>query len=178
MSIHVAITRRVRPGCEAEFQQAVHEFFRSSITPGVQGVHLLSPLPGSGSREFGILRSFATAEDRNAFYRSPLFLAWEDKVRTLTEGLPQQRQLHGLEAWFRSHQPPPRWKMAVVTYVGVYGLTLLLTLALGPFLQGWPLPLANAAFNVVVVSALTWGVMPVLTRVARSWLSPAAPTSS
>lgn len=175
MSIHLAVTRRVRPGCEDEFERAVREFFRASFVPGVQGAHLLSPLAESGSRVYGILRTFANEEERAAFYRSPLFLAWEEKVRPLTEGERLQRELHGLEAWFRTQSPPPRWKMALVTYAGVYALTLFLTLALGPLLKTWPLVLANAAFNLVVVSLLTWVVMPFLIRVARPWLHPAQP---
>src|SRR6266478_5206866 len=34
MPIHVAITRRVRAGCEAEFQQALREFFQTSFGHG------------------------------------------------------------------------------------------------------------------------------------------------
>lgn len=174
MPIHLAITRRVRAGCEAEFERTVRDFIRTSFSPGIDGVHLLSPAPGSGSREFGILRSFASEADRAAFYRSPAFQAWESRIRALTEGAPQHRRLHGLEAWFRAGTPPPpRWKMAVVTYAGVFAVTLPLTLAVGPLLRAWPLPLANAVFNLVVVALLTWAVMPVLTRAARPWLHSA-----
>jgi len=31
MAIPIAITRQVRPGCEAEFQQALREFFQTSL---------------------------------------------------------------------------------------------------------------------------------------------------
>ena len=34
MPIHVAITRRVRPGCEAEFQKALREFLQTSFAHG------------------------------------------------------------------------------------------------------------------------------------------------
>lgn len=172
MPIHLAITRRVRPGCEAEFERAVRDFFHASFAHGgVMGAHLLSPLPGSGSQEYGILRSFASEGDRAEFYQSPAFQAWESKVRLMTEGYPRYRELHGLEAWFGSDGiPPPRWKMALLTFVGVYAITLLLMLTLSPLLKGWPLPLANAAFNGAVVPLLTWVIMPTLTRAARSWL--------
>lgn len=179
MPIHLAITRRVRPGCEAEFERAIREFFHSSfVSDGVLGAHLLSPLPGTGSREYGILRTFASEGDRAAFYQSPAFQAWERKVGLLTEGHPRYRELHGLEAWFgQSDTPPPRWKMALTTFVGVYTVTLPLSLTLGPWLQTWPLPLANAAFNLAVVPLLTWAVMPALTRVVRPWLHRSAISS-
>jgi antibiotic biosynthesis monooxygenase (ABM) superfamily enzyme len=173
MAVHLAITRRVRPGREAEFERALREFFRASAGEGHQGALLLSPLPGSQSREYGILRSFASEEQRAAFYASPVFQAWEERVRALTEAPWQARELHGLETWFRVGGPPPRWKMAAVTYVGVYGTTLLLTFSLAPLMKGWPLLLGHGAFNLAVVGLLTWAVMPALTAWLRPWLHTA-----
>ena len=173
MPIHVAITRRVKPGHEAEFQQALREFFQASFGhEGVLGASLLLPLPGSDSHEIGILRTFASEAERDAFYASPMFKAWEERARTLTEGEPVYRQLHGLEAWFRSpHNPPPRWKMAAATFLGVFPLAMILNLTLGPVIQSWNFVLRNAVFNACVVVSLTWVVMPLVTRVLHSWLS-------
>lgn len=171
MPIHLAITRRVRAGREAEFEQAIREFFVTSLAQdGVMSVQLLSPLPGSGSQEYGILRTFASEGDRAAFYQSPTFQAWERKVQPMTDGLPRYRQLHGMEAWFRPHSAPPRWKMAALTFLGVYATTLPLTFLFGPYLRTFPLPLGNAAFNLMVVPLLTWVVMPSVTRLFAKWL--------
>ena len=66
MPIHIAITRRVKPGLEAVFQQALREFFQSSFEHGgVLGVTMIVPPPGSDSREFGILRTFADERERD-----------------------------------------------------------------------------------------------------------------
>src|SRR5213596_3378136 len=133
MPIHVAITRRVRPGCEAEFQQALRGFLQTSFAhDGVHGASMLVPPPGSDSREFGILRTFASDEERDAFYQSPIFKEWDERARILTEGEPVYRHLHGLEAWFRSPNPPPRWKMATATFLGVFPVAMVLNLTLGP----------------------------------------------
>jgi antibiotic biosynthesis monooxygenase (ABM) superfamily enzyme len=132
---------------------------------------MLTPPPGSDSREFGILRTFATEAERDAFYNSPIFQAWEERARTFTEGEPVRRQLHGLEAWFRSPQnPPPRWKMAVATYLGVVPVVMALALTLGPLIRSFPFIFYNAVFNAAVVALLTWVVMPVVTRGLRGWL--------
>jgi antibiotic biosynthesis monooxygenase (ABM) superfamily enzyme len=174
MPIHVAITRCVRSGCEAEFQNALREFLQTSFDhAGVLGASMLTPAPGSDDREYGILRSFANEGERAAFYASPMFAAWEERARTLTEGEPIYRQLHGLEAWFRSpRQPPPRWKMAVATFMGVFPVAMALSFTLGPLIQSWPYVLRNAVFNAAVVVALTWAVMPLVTRLLQSWLRP------
>lgn len=174
MTIQIAITRRVRPGCEAEFQLALKQFFGASFAhDDVMGASLIVPPPGSNSREYGVLRSFANEVGSANFYASALFKEWEERVHHLTEGEPVRRQLHGLEAWFRgSNLPPPRWKMAAVTFGGVYGLTLVLTVLTRPIIGGWPLLIRNAAYNLLVVVGLTWGVMPFLTRRLRGWLNP------
>ena len=173
MPIHVAITRRVRAGCESEFQQALREFFQKSFAQdGVWGASMITPPPGSDSREFGILRTFEDEKERDAFYSSAMFKAWEETARTLTEGEPEYRQLHGLEAWFRSSNPPPRWKMSVATFLGVFPTAMILNLTLGPTIKSWPFIFRNAFFNACVVALLTWVVMPFVTRVLHDWLHP------
>lgn len=174
MPVHVAITRRVRPGCEAEFQKALSEFFQASFNhAGVMGASMLIPAPGSESREYGILRSFASEAERNAFYESEMFKLWEERARDLTEGEPVYRPLHGLEAWFRSpHSSPPKWKMAVATFLGVFPLAMGLTLSIGPVIRSWPFVLRNAVFNACVVVLLSWLVMPVVTKILHRWLQP------
>lgn len=171
MSIHVAIIRRVRPGHEAEFQAALREFLQTSFAHGgVQGASMLTPTPGSDSREYGILRTFGNEQERDAFYASPMFKAWEERAKTLTEGEPVYRPLTGLEAWFRSPNPPPRWKMAVATFLGVFPTAAVLNLTLGRAIQTWPFILGSAVFNACMVSLLTWAVMPVVTRALHDWL--------
>lgn len=173
MPIHVAITRRVRPGHEAEFQAALREFFQTSFAHGgVLGATMIVPPPGSDLREFGILRSFADEKERDDFYASPLFKAWEKKCAPLTESNSwTHRPLHGLEAWFRApHHPPPKWKMAVATFCGVYVVTAVLGQTLGPAIKSWHFLLSGALFNACVVVLLTWLVMPFVTRVLHRWL--------
>jgi len=174
MAIHIAITRRVRAGAEDEFQQALREFLRDSLAnTGVLGVHVLEPAPGSASREYGILRTFADEAECDAFYRSPLFAAWQQRVAPLSEGDASRRKLTGLEAWFRSgNTSPPRWKMALATLVGVYPTSVALALTIGEATSAWPLLARSLAFAACMVAALTWVVMPVVTRVLRSWLHP------
>ena len=66
MPIHIAITRRVRPGREAEFQEALREFFQTSFAHGgVLGVTMIVPPPGSDSREFGNVRPLRRSRDHN-----------------------------------------------------------------------------------------------------------------
>ena len=174
MPIHVAITRRVLPGREAEFQQALREFFQTSFAhASVLGASMLVPAPGSDDREYGILRTFASTEERDAFYASPLYQTWEDRAKTLTEGAPIHRDLHGLEAFFHSSQPPPpRWKMAVATLCGVYPTSLFLGQTVGRFTHGLHPLIGTLIFASAMVALLTWVVMPNVTKLLHHWLHP------
>src|SRR6266850_6510878 len=171
--IHVAITRRIKPGREQEFQLALKEFFARSLThSGVHGAAVLVPPPGSNSMEYGIIRSFANAAERDAFYASPLYLDWKKRVTPLSDGEPEARELHGLEAFFRQDSPslPPRWKMAIATYLGVVPVIMTLALTLAPLIRSWNFVLYNLVFNACVVVLLTWVVMPLITRALHGWL--------
>lgn len=179
--MHIAITRRVRPGCEAEFQQALREFFQTSFAhDGVLGASMLVPPPGSESPEFGILRTFANEQERDAFYESPMFKAWEEKSRPLTEGEWVCRQLHGLEAWFRSPQnPPARWKMALLTWIAVWPVSMAVRALLNPLIgQTAPHVIFAGVVAGGIVVVLTWVAMPLLVKVAHRWLQPPTHPSS
>jgi antibiotic biosynthesis monooxygenase (ABM) superfamily enzyme len=173
---HVAITRHVKPGKEQEFAAALREFAQASLAvPGTLGVHLIGPVPGSGGGEFGILRTFEDEAASRAFYASPLFADWEQRAAPLAEAATETRQLHGLEAFFRDgHRlPPPRWKMALLTWMGVFPCALLWSKIVRSMLTGFPELAAFAVANVLVVITLAWLVMPLLTTMFANWLHPA-----
>jgi uncharacterized protein len=174
--IHIAIVLRVRQSHVAEFERALEEFARESFTePGARGVQCLYPPRGSDSTEYGVMRSFANAADRDAFYETVLFKDWLARIEPMVEGRSTRRQLVGLEAWFRDgHEPmPPRWKMALLTWPAVWFASTLVRTVLAPAL-GPNLPqIIEAGFITAgVVAILTWVVMPVLVKIARPWLRP------
>jgi len=174
--VAVLTLRKVRQGSEERFEAELHDFIERSLhTEGQLGVHVLRPEPGSGSREYGIVRRFSNAEYRERFYGSSLFQQWELKVAPLTEGEPQRQELSGLETWFtlpgqRSMIPPPRWKMALVTVLGVWPVSMLIPRLLNPFIANQPQLLQALCVSVGIVVVLTWAVMPMLVKLLRSWL--------
>jgi antibiotic biosynthesis monooxygenase (ABM) superfamily enzyme len=168
--------RTVKKGCEQRFEAELHDFIsRSFNTEGQLGVHVIRPAPGSGSREYGIVRRFSSPLVRDRFYNSDSFKMWEATLEPLTEGGPVRQHLSGLETWFtlpgqRAVIPPPRWKMALVTVVGVYPASLFVPWLLHP-LTGKLHPLLQALLIAVgIVILLTWAIMPVLVRLLRPWL--------
>lgn len=165
----------MKPGCEEEFETSIRTFFANALKDSpTSGALLLRPFPGSHSRTYGILRSFPTEKDRQAFYESDMFHKWEETVRPLVEGDYSRQDLHGLEAFFTNPalvRQPPRWKMAAVTWAGVWLTAYAVSLLIGSRLVGLGNWLATGVSAFFVVVILTWGVMPALTRLTRPWLT-------
>ena len=106
--------------------------------------------------------------------------AGECCVCELLEGT-EFRKLSGLEAWFEpavvpASMHPPRVKMAVVTWMGIFPVVSLYLwlVSLWPGFQDLPFLPRTAVFTALIVATMTWVVMPRLTRLMRGWLNPAA----
>lgn len=176
--VAVLALRTVKAGLEERFEAALHDFISQSLqTDGQLGVSVMRPVQESGSREYGILRRFRDADSREVFYKSHLFQEWEIRVAPLTEGEAKHHDLYGLETWFvlpgqRALIPPPAWKMAIITVLGVWPISMLVPWLLNPLISGLSLTLQAFFVAVGIVILLTWVVMPVLVRFLRHWLYP------
>jgi uncharacterized protein len=73
--------------------------------------------------------------------------------------------------------PPPRHKMALLTWVGAWAMITLILWLLGPAIATWPLPLQTLLVSVLMVLSLTWVVIPNLTRLFAGWLAPRPPAA-
>jgi hypothetical protein len=83
------------------------------------------------------------------------------------------QRVTGMETWFslpnlKTIGPPPRWKMAIVSFIGAYSISLLAQYILRLYL---PL-LTNIIMTIILVLGLTYFAMPVLSRLLRRWLYP------
>lgn len=172
--VYIAIMRVVRPGSEREFEALIGRFFEEAARqPGVCDAYLIRPIAGSDSREYGILRSFRSHEDRERFYASDLYRRWNEAVAPLVEGSPLRRELHGLEAFFHGHaSQPPRWKMALLTWIGVNPAVYIFSLAVPAVFGDLPPIAMLLVVNAFVVASLAWGFMPLLARIFKAWLEP------
>jgi antibiotic biosynthesis monooxygenase (ABM) superfamily enzyme len=74
--------------------------------------------------------------------------------------------------------PPPRHKMALLTWAGAWAMITLILFALGPAMATWPLALRTLVISVLMVLTLTWVVIPTLTLVFAGWLAPAPPAEN
>ena len=68
------------------------------------------------------------------------------------------------------HRGPPRAKLALLTWAGAYAVILLVLVIGGPAMASWPVPLRALVLSGLMVAAMTWVIVPVMTRLFRAWL--------
>lgn len=174
--VSVIISRKVREGSEAAFEATVKDWIpKATAFPGHMGVFMLRPPPGG--REYGALLKFRSQADWEAFQRWPDYLHWLADIQPLLESSPEVESLSGLEGWFtplgaQVTRVPPRWKQAVVTWLGVCAMGLVLTFGYAPLAAELPWVVGFLVGNAIAVAGLTWVVMPALSRLFRPWLVP------
>jgi antibiotic biosynthesis monooxygenase (ABM) superfamily enzyme len=170
-------SRRVKPGREREFEKWVCDIFAAAHKfPGYLGSDVFRP-SGPKDDEYRIVFRFDHASNLHAWETSEERLYWLERVRPLLKEDEKVRVLTGLETWFTlpskpAEPPPPRYKMALVTWLAVFPLITMIFLALGPVLDQLPFLLRSLALTVIMVSFMTYVVMPRMTRLFSFWLYP------
>jgi antibiotic biosynthesis monooxygenase (ABM) superfamily enzyme len=172
------IARRcAKPGCEAEYETLVREMFAIMRTSqGFLGADILPPEEAGGA--YQIIVRFASEADLQQWDASPARAAIHQRLRNVAEDEPAYRRLSGLEAWFTSAvvpatMHPPRLRMAVVTWLGIFPTVSLVLWFIAPLLHDVPFLLRTGLLTALIVVTMTWVVMPRLTKLMRGWLNSA-----
>lgn len=184
-AVTVLVTRRVKAGHEAAFEQASNAMTAAaSAFAGYLGGQLVRPDEEGGAeaeRLYHVVFAFDTPEHLAQWQHSPERALGLAAIAPHIEGQ-TVRQVSGLGHWFTTpvgppQSPPPRWKVAVVTWLGICPTVYALFVLLGPLLAPWPLLPRVMLLTSLVVIIMTWLVAPQLTRWLKPWLYP-APRSS
>jgi len=173
-AVTVLISRNVKPGCEAEFERATTRLIQvASAFKGCLGAQLVRPGedPEVQDLMYHVVLAFDTQAHLDAWHDSEERLQGLAGADPYIAGAASIRPLSGLGLWFRAaQQGPPRWKVAVVTWLGIFPTVYLLFLATGGLLKDWPLLARTIALTLAVVAVMTWLVAPQLTKIFRPWL--------
>lgn len=166
--------RRAKAGCADAYEALVRGMFADTQKfPGFLGAELIPPATDGG--EYQVVLRFATQADIDRWDLSDQRSLWHKRLRSVAEGDPEYRLLSGLEAWFTLPQtpvnhPPVRWKMALITWLGIFPTVSLLLAFVAPLLASLPFLLRTAVITGLVVVIMTWGIMPRLVPFFHHWL--------
>lgn len=174
---NILLTRRVRPEMQASFVEAVRAFVPLSLEfPGHLGVLIVAPSmthPEPGVPvEHGVVLRFRDAAAWQAFREWAPYIEFQERLRPMLVEPPAARTIHGMEAWFAPdpHRPPARWKLFILTALGVNLFAVPVTLWLKPHLTHWPFWASFVLGNTTVVLGVVWLFMPAMSRLLHAWL--------
>ena len=171
-------SRRVKPGREREFEEWVAGIFAAANrAPGYLGSEVLRPSDDPEDDEYRIVFRFDHASNLRAWQDSDERRRWLDKSRPLLHEEEKVRVLTGLETWFTlpskaAEPPPPRYKMAAVTWLAVFPVVAIIFSFFGQWLNLLPALLRTLVFAAVMVTLMTYVIMPRMTRLFSFWLYP------
>ena len=170
-------SRRVKPGREREFEEWVSRIFAAANrAPGYVGSEVLRP-SDPGDDEYRIVFRFDHASNLRAWQDSEERQHWLEKSRPMLREEEKVDVLTGLETWFTlpskpAEPPPPRYKMAVVTWLAVVPVVFVMFSLFGQWLSLLPALLRTLVYAAVTVTLMTYVVMPRMTRLFSFWLYP------
>lgn len=172
--VTAVISHYVRSGRESGYEEWLQGISQAARKfEGHNGVTILRPQPGSRS-EYVIILRFDHYANLCQWMRSPERSQWLDRVKPLIEKHENVQVLTGLEALVslpnNSTPPPPKYKTAFVTWIGVFSCASTLGYFLAPYLSSLPFLLRQAIMTGLVVLLLAYVVMPRLTRLFYKWL--------
>ena len=172
--VTVVVSRNVFPGHERDYDDWVRKLVAAAKqAPGNKGVTMLMPSPGKSGLYHVVLR-FTDEKSVHQWETSYIRQKLSHEADAFSRRIRQQAT--GLETWFSipecpELETPPRWKMAIVTFIAVYVLASIIVPVLDIIFEGANFFLLNILTTVLLVGILTWAVMPWFSRyVFRKWL--------
>jgi len=88
-----------------------------------------------------------------------------------TPASPEHQSEEASRATSPTRRAPPRYKLALMTWLGAYVVITIILGVLGPAMSRWPLFLRTLVISGLMVLTLTWIVLPALTYLLRGWLT-------
>jgi antibiotic biosynthesis monooxygenase (ABM) superfamily enzyme len=163
--VTVVVTWHVRQGHEQEFDVWFREVSAAALKfPGHLGLNVVHP--ADNGTEYVIVFRFDTDEHLRAWMESDVRREFLKKAEQFREEQPTYHVERGLEYWFETDdaKAPPRWKMAIITVLGVWPVSILVSNAAAPLIGTLPPILQALVVSIGIVCVLTWVVMPLLVK--------------
>ncbi len=170
----VVLSRFVAAKNWLTFESILAELIAAAGAYGRLSGEILRGPPTPAGRLYHVIYRFGDEAALRAWEESDKRRTLAARAEALASGMGTGR-LTGLEAWFDipAQSPPSRHRMALLTWIGIWPLVSLALWLLAPMLAAYPFLLRTAVTSAVLVSTMTYLVMPQLARVASHWLFPA-----
>lgn len=175
-AVSAVITYRISPSGKEEFSNGLKKLINSlRLAEGYLGSKVICRI-ASGVVEFLFIVTFDTEERLSNWQKSPEVCEWEHEATALFIEGPRRDTFRGAEIWCvlndsaQAVDPPPKYKLAIMSWLGIFPLVSLFLGIGGPYLNRmtfWPRVIV---LTVVIVALMTYVVTPWLKRRLEGWL--------
>ena len=173
--VTVVVDRTVLPGKVEEFESYLKSIIAAaSEFPGHMGADVINP---EGGNRYILVFRFASQEQLDNWSASDQRNHWVNKIDEVIEKPTELITITGMETWFylpkaKQFVPPPKYKMAIVTYLAIAPTIMVFNGLFGDFFAVIPLPFTIFATAPFIVILMTYLVMPAMTKLFRGFLFP------
>lgn len=151
---------------------------------GSMGIDIIRPTSSNKTKpEYVMIFRFNTYDNLEKWEKSAIRNEWLQKSWELAEANYDTQKLTGLEFWFTPYlkdesspgvpiNPPPRYKMVIVTIpvISILLLTLVPQIRVLTEMLSIPYVIGLVIAITILVLLMTYVIMPLLTKLLRSWL--------
>ena len=172
--VTVVFSQCIAPGGDAAFAALYQDVEqRLGSFGGFLGSQLLPPVAGVQD-DHVIVASFGSRPDLDRWLESEERQEWIAEAAPLIEGERTVNVVGGFGGWFPAAadmpEGPRRWKQAVAVLLALYPVSLLITVVRTEVAPDMNMVLAVLVANVLGVAALSFFLMPLVTRWLAGWL--------
>lgn len=171
----VIVSHFVKPGQKDSFEKALKQVIeKAKGYSGYEGIQTLQ-LANKVENEYILMIRFDTEANYQVWALSETRKKWAQEIKQYITKESEIRYQEGLEFWFDLPQltdskPPKKWKMAVLTWMVIYPSVLTLSTLAGIYLSDVPLFLRMLMVSMILVSLMTYVIMPKITTIFASWI--------
>ncbi len=177
--VTVDVALNVKPSCEREFEGILTETIAAAeMFEGHLGVNVFRP-DDTSNLQYRIVFKFDRLSNYRLWESSEIRKGYLAQIERLLVDEGKFQVLTGLETWFtlstnKAILPPPRYKMFLLTWGIIFILINFMNRLVIPNLSFLPPPLATLLVSGLMVFAMTYIIMPRVTKLFAKWLYPKA----
>ena len=173
----VVVSLRVRKGQQEAFEALSSQMTeRASRFPGYLGTAMFRPA-SPDDPEYRIVFKFRDRETLTTWEESEERAELLEQIESLLVQPSEREVTSGIVTWFtlpgqNPVQPPPKWKMTIVSWLALYPAVTLVFVIFGDLLAQVPLLLRTMIVTIVVMGLMSYVLMPRMTKWFAFWLFP------
>jgi len=175
--VTIVISRRVKKGKEAEYEKISTALTTTAARfKGYLGTNMFKPA-SPDDPEYRVIFKFDNQKNYQTWAQSEERSHCLENLEPLLEAPSSTEVMEGLVTWFsipgsNPVKPPPKYKMAVVSWLAIFPTVTLIFGLFGEPLSRLPLIPRTIIVTLVVILLMTFVLMPRFTRWFSFWLFP------